>query len=71
MVGKTTGQMAGAGPGLWVTDTEPASVDTVKLRAGRLSRVREMMREKDYAALRSLQPALRDGIEKHVRLLPA
>jgi Xaa-Pro aminopeptidase len=45
-----------AGPGLWVTDTEPASVDTAALRAGRLARLRAMMREKEYAALLLLDP---------------
>src|SRR5881398_4026163 len=45
-----------SGPGLWVTDTEPASVDTLKLRAGRLARLRAMMREKDYAAVLLLDP---------------
>ncbi len=45
-----------AGPGLWVTDTEPLSVDTLKLRAGRLTRLRDMMREKDYAALLLFDP---------------
>src|SRR3984885_1354790 len=47
---------AGDGPGLWVTDTEPASVDTVALRAGRLARLRAMMREKNYAALILFDP---------------
>ena len=45
-----------AGPGLWLTDTEPASVDTARLRANRLERVRAMMREKDYAALLLFDP---------------
>jgi Xaa-Pro aminopeptidase len=45
-----------AGPGLWITDTEPASVDTRKLRAGRLARLREMMREKEYAGLLLFDP---------------
>lgn len=45
-----------AGPGLWLTDTEPASVDTRRLRADRLERVRAMMREKDYAALLLFDP---------------
>lgn len=45
-----------AGPGLWLTDTEPPSVDVVRLRAGRLDRVRSMMREKDYAALVLFDP---------------
>ncbi len=56
MVGTPTRQGAGEGPGLWLTDTEPASVDTLQLRAGRLARVREMMREKDYAALVLFDP---------------
>jgi len=45
-----------AGPGLWLTDTEPASVDTGSLRAERLARVRAMMREKDYAAVLLFDP---------------
>ena len=45
-----------AGPGLWITDTEPASVDTHQLRAGRLARLRDMMREKDYAGLLLFDP---------------
>ena len=45
-----------AGPGLWITDTEPAGVDTRKLRAGRLARIRDMMREKEYAALLLFDP---------------
>src|SRR5258708_30537813 len=45
-----------AGPGLWITDTEPSSVDTRKLRAGRLARLRDMMREKEYAALLLFDP---------------
>ena len=45
-----------AGPGLWLTDTEPASVDTQQLRAGRLARLRDMMREKDYAGLLLFDP---------------
>src|SRR5882757_3278067 len=45
-----------AGPGLWITDTEPCSVDTRKLRAGRLARLRDMMREKEYAALLLFDP---------------
>jgi Xaa-Pro aminopeptidase len=44
------------GPGTWVTDTEPLSVDTHKLRAGRLERLRAMMREKDYAAVLLFDP---------------
>jgi len=45
-----------SGPGLWVTDTELPSVDTQKLRAGRLARLRAMMREKEYAAVLLLDP---------------
>src|ERR1700722_20531591 len=45
-----------AGPGLWITDTEPSSVDTGKLRAGRLANLRSMMREKEYAALLLFDP---------------
>lgn len=44
------------GPGLWVTDTEPASVDAAKLRTDRLVRLRAMMREKDYDALVLFDP---------------
>ena len=44
------------GPGLWVTDTEPASVDTLKLRTDRLAQLRAMMREKEYAALLLFDP---------------
>jgi Xaa-Pro aminopeptidase len=44
------------GPGLSVTDTEPASVDAHKLRADRLAKLREMMREKDYDALVLFDP---------------
>ncbi len=56
MVGTATRQGAGDGPGLWLTDTEPMSVNTLELRAGRLTRVRAMMREKDYAALVLFDP---------------
>src|SRR6185437_4869167 len=45
-----------AGPGLWLTDTEPGSVDTHELRAGRLARLRDMMREKEYAAVLLFDP---------------
>jgi Xaa-Pro aminopeptidase len=45
-----------AGPGLWLTDSEPASVDTHRLRADRLSRLREMMRDQDYAAVLLFDP---------------
>jgi len=45
-----------SGPGVWITDTEPPSVDTVKLRAARLARLRDMMREKDYAAVVLFDP---------------
>src|SRR5260370_32560021 len=44
------------GPGLWLTDTEPGSVDTLKLRADRLARLRAMMRDKEYAALLLFDP---------------
>jgi Xaa-Pro aminopeptidase len=44
------------GPGLWITDTEPSSVDTLQLRTGRLARLRSMMREKEYAALLLFDP---------------
>jgi Xaa-Pro aminopeptidase len=46
----------GAGPGLWLTDTEPTSVDVLKLRSGRLERLRAMMRDKQYAALLLFDP---------------
>lgn len=45
-----------AGPGLWLTDTEPSGVDTLRLRAGRLARLRQMMVEKEYAALLLFDP---------------
>ncbi len=45
-----------AGPGLWITDNEPGSVDTRKLRAGRLARLRDMMREQEYAAVLLFDP---------------
>src|ERR1700761_6402220 len=45
-----------AGPGLWVTDTEPASVDTLALRTGRLARLRAMMQEQGYAAVLLFDP---------------
>lgn len=44
------------GPGTWITDTEPESVDGRALRAGRLQRLRAMMREKDYGALVLFDP---------------
>src|SRR5580704_19656926 len=47
---------ADSGPGLWITDTEPGSVDARKLRADRLANVRDMMREKGYAALLLFDP---------------
>ena len=56
MGGTQARQGPGDGPGLWLTDTEPTSVNTLALRAGRLARVREMMREKDYAALLLFDP---------------
>jgi Xaa-Pro aminopeptidase len=56
MAGAGTRQGPGDGPGLWLTDTEPTSVNTHELRAGRLARVRAMMREKDYAALLLFDP---------------
>ncbi|HEX4152271.1 MAG TPA: Xaa-Pro peptidase family protein [Steroidobacteraceae bacterium] len=45
-----------AGPGLWLTDTEPSSVDTAKLRRQRLARLRDMMRDKEYAAVLLFDP---------------
>jgi len=52
----SAGRQRDAGPGLWVTDTEPASVDTAKLRADRLTRLRDMMRSMDYDALLLFDP---------------
>jgi Xaa-Pro aminopeptidase len=54
--GAREGRHPDAGPGLWITDTEPTSVDTRKLRADRLARLRKMMREKEYAALLLFDP---------------
>src|SRR6266850_2411743 len=51
-----TSRQSDRGPGLWVTDTEPASVDAGKLRADRLARLRTMMRERDYDALVLFDP---------------
>jgi Xaa-Pro aminopeptidase len=51
-----TSSRSDAGPGLWVTDTEPASVDTLALRSGRLARLRAMMREQEYAAVLLFDP---------------
>jgi Xaa-Pro aminopeptidase len=45
-----------AGPGLGLTDSEPLSVDTKKMRADRLARLRTMMRGKEYAALLLFDP---------------
>ena len=45
-----------AGPGLSLTDTEPLSVDAPKLRSERLARLRDMMREKEYAAVLLFDP---------------
>lgn len=45
-----------AGPGLWLTDTEAPSVDTQKLRAGRLARLRDMLRQHAYAAVLLFDP---------------
>jgi len=56
MGGAPVNRSADSGPGLWLTDTEPASVDTRKLRADRLERLRAMMREKNYAALVLFDP---------------
>lgn len=44
------------GPGLWVTDTEPLSVNAAQLRAERLEKLRTMMRAKDYDALVLFDP---------------
>lgn len=45
-----------AGTGLWLTDTEPSSVDTKRLRSARLERLRAMMKERDYAAVLLFDP---------------
>src|SRR5580692_9957277 len=45
-----------AGPGLSLTDSEPLSVDALELRSQRLARLREMMRDKNYAALLLFDP---------------
>jgi Xaa-Pro aminopeptidase len=45
-----------AGPGLWLSDSEPSSVDALKLRGQRLARVRAMLREKQYAAALLFDP---------------
>jgi Xaa-Pro aminopeptidase len=45
-----------AGPGLALTDSEPLSVDALELRSQRLGRLREMMREKNYAAVLLFDP---------------
>jgi Xaa-Pro aminopeptidase len=45
-----------SGPGLWLTDAEPASVDTLQLRTGRLARLRSMMRRQEYAAILLFDP---------------
>lgn len=43
-------------PGLGVTDTEPLSVDPHALRHGRLQRLRNMLKEKDYAGVLLFDP---------------
>jgi Xaa-Pro aminopeptidase len=55
-VRNTDARRRDAGPGQWLTDSEPTSVDTLRLRAGRLACLREMMREKDYAAVLLFDP---------------
>ena len=45
-----------AGPGLALTDSEPLSVDAFELRSQRLGRLREMMRDKNYAAVLLFDP---------------
>jgi Xaa-Pro aminopeptidase len=45
-----------AGPGMWVTDNEPASVDALRLRTERLARLRTMMREEEYAGVLLFDP---------------
>jgi Xaa-Pro aminopeptidase len=45
-----------AGPGLALTDSEPLSVDALELRSQRLGRLREMMRDKNYAAVLLFDP---------------
>jgi Xaa-Pro aminopeptidase len=53
---KETHSQVDRGPGLWLTDTEPSSVDVAKLRTDRLAKLRAMMREKDYEALVLFDP---------------
>lgn len=45
-----------AGPGLWLTDSEPTSVDVNALRNDRLARLRAHMQEHDYAAFVLFDP---------------
>jgi Xaa-Pro aminopeptidase len=45
-----------AGPGMWLTDSEPTSVDVQKLRTDRLARLRAHMREHNYAAFILFDP---------------
>jgi Xaa-Pro aminopeptidase len=56
VVGAVPNSPQDAGPGLFLTDSEPASVDTLKLRGDRLARLRRMMSEKQYAALLLFDP---------------
>jgi len=42
--------------GTWLTDSEPTGIDTRQLRAGRLAKMRAMMRDKGYAALVLFDP---------------
>lgn len=44
------------GPGLSLTDSEPLSVDAPKLRAQRLARLRDMLRDNQYAAVLLFDP---------------
>ena len=41
---------------MWYSDTEPAGVDAVKLRAGRLARLRNWMKEAEYGAVVLFDP---------------
>ncbi|GAB5470227.1 MAG: Xaa-Pro peptidase family protein [Rhodospirillales bacterium] len=41
---------------MWLSDCEPAGIDTLALRSGRLARLRQMMRRLDFAALVLFDP---------------
>ena len=42
--------------GMWMSDTEPSSIDVVKLRSERLMRLRKWMQEEDYGAVLLFDP---------------